>query len=458
MQKKNNPPNPLSHSLAHPLWQGRTAGALHPEVERFNRSISVDGRLAPYDLQGSVAHARMLGAQEIISTVEAQQLVEGLQALQADLDSGVLNIDPEAEDIHTFIEVELTRRLGEVGKKLHTGRSRNDQVALDLRLYLRHALEDILQKMNALQAALTRQAAQHRNTIMPGYTHLQRAQPITFALHLEAYIAMLSRDAGRLRDCCARLNECPLGAGALAGSPFPLDRAMVAQELGFDRVMENTLDAVASRDFALEALGDFSILMMHLSRLSEEVVLWSSQEFGFVRLEDAHTTGSSMMPQKKNPDVAELVRGKTGRVYGSLITLLTVMKALPLAYNKDMQEDKEAVFDAVDTVGQCLSALTVLIEGMAAQPKTMRRAAQEGFLNATALANYLVAKEVPFREAYALVGQVVAHCLENSCTLESLSLAKYQDFSPRFEADLFAAIDLEACVAGLTVAGSPMSP
>jgi argininosuccinate lyase len=428
------------------LWQGRTGGEIAPLTDQINRSIRFDQRLYPYDIEGSMAHARMLGKQGIISTDDVQQIVDGLTAIRSELDAGTLAIDLVAEDIHTFIEMELTRRIGEAGKKLHTGRSRNDQVALDLRLFLRDHIQQIQTQLQAFQQALQTQADQHRNTVMPGYTHLQPAQPITFAMHLEAYIAMLDRDHARLSDCLSRINISPLGAGALAGSTFPLDRQAVADALGFSGVLWNPLDAVSSRDFVLETLSTLSILMSHLSRLAEEIILWNSQAFSFIRLNDAHTTGSSMMPQKKNPDVAELVRGKTGRVYGHLMSLLTVIKALPLAYNKDMQEDKEAVFDTIDTVLLCLAAMTVMMQSLQANPETMRQAAQQGFINATDLADYLVRKGLSFREAYALVGQVVAHCIESAYTLESLPLEQYQAFSPRFESDLYTAISLETCL------------
>jgi argininosuccinate lyase len=429
------------------LWQGRTSGEVDPSVDQLNRSIAFDQRLYPYDIQGSIAHAQMLGHQSIISVEEANKLVQGLQAIQLDIDNGHLEIDPTAEDIHTFIELELTNRLGDVGKKLHTGRSRNDQVALDLRLYTRNQLNRTHHLIEALQNALETQAEQNQTTVMPGYTHLQPAQPITFGMHLNAYIAMLDRDKSRIQDCLKRMNFSPLGAGALAGSTFPLDRAMVADALGFDGILENSLDAVSSRDFAIEALSGFSILMTHLSRFAEEIILWNTQEFGFITLDNAHTTGSSMMPQKKNPDVAELVRGKTGRVYGSLITLLTVMKALPLAYNKDMQEDKEALFDAVDTVQLCLQALTSTVQGLRANSANMLSAAQRGFINATDLADYLVKKGLPFREAYSIVGQVVAHCVDTGSNLENLQLNDYQNFSNKFEEDLYGFISLQACVA-----------
>lgn len=429
------------------LWQGRTDGTVNPVVDALNRSIAFDQKLAAYDIQGSIAHARMLGKQQIISEEESELIIQGLQAIQADLNTGKLHIDPTVEDIHTFIELELTQRIGTTGKKLHTGRSRNDQVALDLRLYTRESLQELHQLLGDLRKVLQHQASQHAETIMPGYTHLQPAQPITFGLHLQTYIDMLARDQSRMQDCLQRANFSPLGAGALAGTTFPVDRLMVAKELGFDGIVENPLDAVSSRDFAIEALSILSILMMHLSRLSEEIILWNTQQFGFITLDNLHTTGSSMMPQKKNPDVAELIRGKTGRVYGSLITLLTVMKALPLAYNKDMQEDKEALFDAVDTVRLCLQALTSMMAGLSVNADKMLSAAQHGFINATDLADYLARKGLPFREAYAVVGQVVEHCISTQNTLETLPLPDYQRFSKLFEADLYASISLQVCVA-----------
>jgi argininosuccinate lyase len=422
------------------LWQGRLSGELPAEVALLNNSLQFDQRLAPYDIQGSIAHARMLGQQDIIRSEEAEQMINTLQAIGVELAAGTLQIDMTAEDIHSFIEAELTRRIGELGKKLHTGRSRNDQVALDLRLFLRHETDQISAMLATLQQTFIEKAQLHQDTLMPGYTHLQRAQPITFATHLLAYEAMVGRDRERLADARKRINRSPLGAGALAGSSFPLDRQAVADELGFDSVLENTLDAVADRDVALEVLSALSILMMHLSRLCEEIVLWSSQEFGFIQLQNGYTTGSSMMPQKKNPDVAELIRGKTGRVYGSLLSMLTVMKALPLAYNKDMQEDKEALFDAIDTVKLCLPPLIGMIVTMEPNIQAMEAAVTKGFTNATALADYLVRKGLPFRDAYGLVGQLVNDCIEKGETLESLPLNHFQSVSPVFEADLYPAI------------------
>ena len=422
------------------LWQGRLSGELPPEVALLNNSIRFDQRLYPQDIRGSVAHAQMLAEQGIITAAEGESLVRELTAIRAELDEGTLAIDPTAEDIHSFVEMELIRRIGDTGRKLHTGRSRNDQVSLDLRLFLLDEVDAIHALLAALSEALSDKAAQHTDTIMPGYTHLQRAQPITFARHLGAYEAMVARDMERLTDARKRINRSPLGAGALAGSTFPLNRQRVADLLGFDSVLENTLDAVADRDAVIEVLSVFSILMMHLSRLCEEIVLWCSQEFNFVTLHPHYTTGSSMMPQKKNPDVAELVRGKTGRVYGSLMTILTVMKGLPLAYNKDLQEDKEALFDAIDTVKLCLPPLAGMIATMEPNRDAMRAAVLKGFTNATLLADYLVRKGLPFRSAYALVGQIVNACIAQDCTLEALSLAAYQEFSPVFDTDLYGAI------------------
>jgi argininosuccinate lyase len=422
------------------LWEGRLDGQVSAVMDRLNRSIRFDQRLIREDLRAGQAHAAMLGRQDVIPADEAALIVDGLATIGRDLDSGALRIDPDAEDIHTFVELELTRRIGDTGKKLHTGRSRNDQVTTDLRLHLAGEIDEIARLLAGLTDVLERKAATHADAVMPGYTHLQRAQPVTFGRHLQAYAAMFRRDADRLADCRRRMMVCPLGAGALAGSSFPLDREGVARELGFHGVMENTLDAVSDRDYVIEFLGAASILMMHLSRFCEEIILWCSQEFGFVSLDDAFTTGSSMMPQKKNPDLAELVRGKTGRVYGALVAVLTVMKALPLAYNKDMQEDKEALFDAVDTVKLCLEAFTPMIDTLTPHTDVMREAVKGGYLNATALANYLTAKGVPFREAYRLAGQAVRLAAADGLPLEDFPLERYQALSPQFEADLYAAI------------------
>jgi len=428
------------------LWQGRTQGAIDPVVDQLNRSIGFDQVLYRYDIQGSIAHVSMLGTQGILPSEEAAQLIAGLESILSDIDAGRLAIDLTVEDIHTFVELTLTQRLGDIGKKVHTGRSRNDQSALDMRLHAREAVNQILTLIHRLQAALQEKAAQHQDTLMQGYTHLQAAQPISFGLHLSAYADMLARDAGRLKDCLKRLNRSPLGAGALAGTSYPINRRQVATALGFDGIIANPLDAVSSRDHLLEAMAGFSILMMHLSRLSEEVILWNTQAFSFITLDNAYTTGSSMMPQKKNPDVAELVRGKTGRVYGGLMTLLTVMKGLPLAYNKDMQEDKESWFDAVETVSLCLECMTGMIQTLEPNPQRMVDAARHGFLNATDLADYLVRKGMPFRDAYAMVGQLVIQCMEQDCTLENLPLAQYQTASPLFEKDVFEVLDLKRCM------------
>ena len=428
------------------LWAGRTAGAVDPVADDFNSSISFDKRLYRQDITGSMAHAAMLGATGIISQAEAERLIDGLQEILGDLESGELAVDLGCEDIHMFVEQVLTQRLGEVGKKLHTARSRNDQVALDLRLYLREEIRQIQALIRRVLQALLHQARENPQAIMPGYTHLQRAQPILFSHHLMAYAMMLLRDLDRLTDCARRMNQSPIGCCALAGTTYPTDREMEARELGFDGVTRNSLDGVSDRDFCLELMSALSIVMMHLSRFSEELILWASWEFKFVELSDAYTTGSSIMPQKKNPDMAELARGKTGRVYGDLMALLTTLKGLPLAYNKDMQEDKEAVFDAVDTVKMCLEVFAPMVDTMKALPENMYKAAQGGFINATDLADYLVKKGLPFRSAYKLCGQIVAKCIAQGQVLQTLPLADYQSFSPLFGEDLYEHIDLKTCV------------
>ena len=429
------------------MWEGRTGGETAALADDFNSSIRFDRRMAREDITGSMAHAAMLGAAGILPQKDADLLIEGLAGILDDLTNGSLAVDMSCEDIHMFVEEELTRRLGDVGKKLHTARSRNDQVALDIRMYLRRECDEIRDKAVALIAAVTRKAEEYKDAIMPGYTHLQRAQPILFGHHLMAYAMMLSRDTERLSDCRRRMNICSIGCCALAGTTYPTDRRYEAAQLGFDGICENSLDGVSDRDFCLELLSALSILMMHLSRFSEEVVLWSSWEFRFVELSDAYTTGSSIMPQKKNPDMAELVRGKCGRVYGDLMALLTVLKGLPLAYNKDMQEDKESVFDACDTVKMCLDVFTGMIAGMAALPENMLSAARCGFINATDLADYLVKKGMPFRSAYKISGRIVARCLQSGQTLEELPLSVYQSYSDLFGEDLYPEIDLAACVA-----------
>lgn len=428
------------------IWAGRASGITDPVADDFNSSISFDSRMAVQDITGSIAHAAMLGKQGIITPEEADVLTDGLKGILSDLKSGALAIDMKAEDIHSFVEAELTARVGDTGKKLHTARSRNDQVALDLRLYLRDETDAITEKVTALIASVTEKAEEYKEAIMPGYTHLQRAQPVVFGHILCAYAMMLTRDLGRLADARKRLNISPIGSAALAGTTYPTDRRFEASLMNFDGICLNSLDGVSDRDFVIELLSALSIIMVHLSRFSEEIILWSSSEFGFITLSDAFTTGSSIMPQKKNPDMAELVRGKTGRVYGDLMALLTVMKGIPLAYNKDMQEDKESVFDACDTVKKCLDVFAPMIAGMTAHPERMRKAAQTGFINATDLADYLVGKGLPFRTAYKISGQIVAFCQKNDLVLETMTLADYRSFSDLFGEDVFDAIDLDACV------------
>ena len=437
------------------LWGGRFQKETDSLVNDFNSSIQVDGRIYKEDIMGSLAHAAMLAQQGIISQEDGAAIAAGLKEVLADIESGKAELTEDNEDIHMNVETLLTAKIGAAGKRLHTGRSRNDQVAVDLRLYLRHEIAEIKQDILDLQKAVVEQAKQHQETVMPGYTHLQRAQPISFAQHLLAYGAMLSRDVTRLEDCQKRMNECPLGCGALAGTTYPIDRFMTAQTLGFDRPMGNSLDGVSDRDYALELMSALSILMMHLSRFSEEVILWCSWEFKFIELDDAYSTGSSIMPQKKNPDVAELVRGKTGRVYGDLMGLLTAMKGLPLAYNKDMQEDKEAVFDAVDTVKMCLPVFAGMIRTMKVLPANMRRAAGGGFINATDCADYLTKKGMPFRDAYTAVGNLVYYCTANGKLLEELTLPELQNISPLFEEDVYEALKLETCMGQRSSYGGP---
>ena len=437
------------------LWAGRTDGQTDRLADDFNSSIGFDCRMYRQDITGSMAHAAMLGATGILPKADADTLIDGLQTILDDLDSGKLQFDPACEDIHMFVEQVLTERLGDVGKKLHTARSRNDQVALDLRMYLREQCDTISAQVKTLIEALVDRAAEYKSAIMPGYTHLQRAQPITFGHHLMAYAMMLLRDRSRLADCRKRMNRSPIGCCALAGTTYPTDRAMEAAQLGFDGICMNSLDGVSDRDFCAEFLSTLAILMMHLSRLSEELILWTSWEFGFVELSDAYTTGSSIMPQKKNSDMAELIRGKTGRVYGDLVGLLTMLKGLPMAYNKDMQEDKEGVFDACDTVSMCLPVMTGMIKTMTAKPEAMKKAAQRGFINATDLADYLVRKGLPFRSAYKISGAIVGDCVKSGAVLEELPLETYQQYSDLFDSDVYEAIDLTACVEKRTSAGGP---
>ncbi len=437
------------------LWKGRFKKELAKETNDFNSSISFDSRMFEEDIKGSIAHATMLGATGIIDKGESEKIVAGLSEILADIKSGKLDIDMSAEDIHTFVEGELTARLGQTGKRLHTARSRNDQVALDIRLTLRKEIDEISEKIKELVSVLCNKAEENKETIMPGYTHLQRAQPITFGHHLMAYAQMLLRDLDRLADVKKRMNVLPLGSGALAGTTYPLDRNMVADLLGFDSVSLNSLDGVSDRDFCIELASALSLVMVHLSRFSEEIIMWCSWEFKFVELDDAFSTGSSIMPQKKNPDIAELVRGKSGRVFGDLTTLLTVMKGIALAYNKDMQEDKEAIFDAVDTVKMCLNAFTPMIDTMTVLKDNMRHAAAKGFINATDCADYLVGKGLPFRDAYKATGELVALCIDKDLTLETLPLDEYKKICDLFDDGVYQAINLEKCVADRLVVGGP---
>jgi len=435
------------------MWAGRTAGDTSKTADEFNSSIGFDSRMYKQDIQGSIAHAKMLSKQGIIAVEEADVLCEALSGILDDMTSGELKIDMNAEDIHMFVEEVLTARVGDVGKKLHTARSRNDQVALDMRLYLMSRADELSERVLSLISALTDQAEANKEVIMPGYTHLQRAQPIMFGHHLMAYAMMLLRDVDRLADCKRRMNVSPIGCCALAGTTYDTDRYYEAELLGFDSIALNSLDGVSDRDFVVELLSVISILMMHLSRLSEEIILWSSWEFAFVELSDAYTTGSSIMPQKKNSDMAELVRGKTGRVYGDLMAALTMLKGLPLAYNKDMQEDKEGVFDAVDTAMMSLEVFIGMISTMKVKPDNMKKAAQRGFINATDLADYLTKKGMPFRSAYKISGSIVAYCIDNGQVLESLPIEKYREFSDMFDEDLYDEIDLYNCVNKRTSAG-----
>mgnify|MGYP005788444355 FL=1 len=437
------------------LWGGRFQKETDQLVNELNASISFDQRLYREDITGSMAHAKMLGDCGIISREDAAAIIGGLQSILADIEAGKVELTADNEDIHMNVEALLTARIGDAGKRLHTARSRNDQVALDFRMYVREQIPVIVDQLLELETVLCRQAKQYQTAVMPGYTHLQRAQPISFAQHLMAYASMFRRDVTRLEDCAARLDECPLGSGALAGTTYPIDRWETAKALGFAAPMSNSLDGVSDRDYALELLSGLSILMMHLSRFAEEVILWCSWEFKFIELDDAYATGSSIMPQKKNPDVAELVRGKTGRVYGDLMSLLTVMKGLPLAYNKDMQEDKEPVFDAVDTVEMCLPVFAAMLDTMTVRTDNMRKAAGHGFINATDCADYLTKKGMPFRDAYTVTGHLVAQCTAQGKTLEELTLEELKAVSDLFEADVYDALNLENCMALRSSWGGP---
>lgn len=437
------------------LWKGRFKKELAKETNDFNSSIKFDSRMYEEDIKGSMAHAAMLGATGIIDKSESDKIVKGLADILDDIKSGSLKIDESAEDIHTFVEGELTKRLGDTGKRLHTARSRNDQVALDIRMTLKKEVDKIDAGIRRLISVLCDKAQENTDTIMPGYTHLQRAQPITLAHHLMAYCSMLMRDIDRLADTKRRMNILPLGSGALAGTTYPIDRNAVAKELGFDGVTSNSLDGVSDRDFCIELACDLSLVMTHLSRFCEEIIMWCSWEFKFIELDDAFATGSSIMPQKKNPDIAELVRGKSGRVFGDLMALLTVMKGIPLAYNKDMQEDKEAIFDAVDTVKMCLNAFTPMIETMTVLKENMRHAAAKGFINATDCADYLVGKGLAFRDAYKATGELVSLCIDKNLTLETLPIEEYKKICGLFDNGVYEAINLEKCVNDRTVEGGP---
>ena len=428
------------------MWAGRFAKSLDSKADDFNSSIRFDCKMYKQDIIGSMAHAEMLSKQGIISASDCEAILGGLSDILAELESGELEFDMSCEDIHMFVEAELTKRIGDAGKRLHTARSRNDQVALDIRMYLRDRSEDIISLLKALIGAIADKAEEGKSAILPGYTHLQRAQPITFGHHLLAYAQMFLRDISRVEDAVARMNYSPIGSCALAGTTYDTDRYYEAEKLGFSGITQNSIDGVSDRDFCVELMSAFSLIMMHLSRFSEEIILWSSWEFKFVELDDAYTTGSSIMPQKKNSDMAELVRGKTGRVYGDLFALLTTLKGLPLAYNKDMQEDKEAVFDALETVEMCLDIFAPMIKTMRLLPDNMYKAAEEGFINATDLADYLTKKGMPFRSAYKIVGQIVAECIEKKTVLDKLPLEAYKQHSDMFESDLYSEISLKACV------------
>lgn len=438
------------------LWKGRFKKEADPRTNDFNSSIAFDSRMYRHDIEGSIAHATMLGRQGIIGAEESEKICAELKKIREDIDSGELAIDPDAEDIHTFVEQELTARLGDTGKRLHTGRSRNDQVALDIRMTLREDCLSLIEQLRGLLRVLCKKAGQYSEAVMPGYTHMQRAQPVTFGHHLLAYAEMLLRDISRFEDALKRMNQCPLGSGALAGTTYPLDRDLTAELLGFPAPTKNSLDGVSDRDFCAEIAFAVSLCMVHLSRLCEELVLWCSWEFKFIELDDAYCTGSSIMPQKKNPDLAELIRGKSGRVIGDLTALLTMMKGLPLAYNKDMQEDKEAVFDAVDTLKLCLTPLIPMLDTMTVLERNMRKAAAGGFINATDCADWLVAaKGLPFRNAYKITGELVALCIERGETLESLSLEEYKRVHPAFDEGVYEAISLDKCVCDRKVFGGP---
>ncbi|MCR5675846.1 MAG: argininosuccinate lyase [Lachnospiraceae bacterium] len=437
------------------LWGGRFEGETDELAWAFNASIGFDQRLLKEDIEGSIAHAKMLEKQGILTNSEASEIVRGLSSIYADVYGGSLAITDRYEDVHSFVEANLIERCGDVGKKLHTGRSRNDQVALDMRLYTRARVIDIDKCLRALRETILNLMKEHIDTVMPGFTHLQKAQPVTLAHHLGAYFEMFTRDSSRLKDLCARLNVCPLGAGALAGTTYPLDRAFTATLLGFDGPTRNSMDSVSDRDYLIEFLSALSMIMMHLSRFSEEIILWNSNEYGFVEISDAYSTGSSIMPQKKNPDIAELVRGKTGRVYGDLMQLLTTMKGLPLAYNKDMQEDKEGAFDAIDTADACITLFTGMVRTLRFKKDVLEKSAALGFTNATDAADYLVGKGVPFRDAHGIIGRLVLRCVEKNCAIDDLTLTELREFSDSFDEDVFDAISMQTCVEKRLTTGAP---
>lgn len=437
------------------MWDGRFEKKIDSRTNDFNSSIKFDHKMYKHDIKGSMAHAKMLSKQGIIGEDDKEKILKGLEEILEDIESGNLKLDLNAEDIHMFVEAELTKRIGQSGKKLHTARSRNDQVALDIKMYLKDAILEIQKELKELIATFVEKAEENTKTIMPGYTHLQRAQPVTFGHHLMAYVEMFLRDEERLSQTYNRMDVSPIGSCALAGTTYNLDREYEAKELGFASVTNNSLDGVSDRDYVIELLSDISMIMMHLSRISEEIVMWSSWEFKFVELDDAFATGSSIMPQKKNPDITELIRGKTGRVYGDLMAMLTVMKGTPLAYNKDMQEDKEAIFDALDTVDLCITTLNPLVKTMTVLKDNMKKAAAKGFINATDCADYLVEKGIPFRDAYKITGSLVKYCIKNDTTLENLKLEEFKEYSDKFEEDVYEAIDLSNCVNKRNVVGGP---
>ena len=441
--------------MADKMWAGRFSKEVDETVNAFNSSISFDGRMYRHDIQGSIAHATMLGQCGIISKSDSEKIIDGLKGILTDIENGSLEMDMTAEDIHMFIEAELTKRLGDVGKRLHTSRSRNDQVALDIRLYLKDEIKEIKALVLKLADVLCNMAQKHTETVMPGYTHLQRAQPVTLGHHLMAYAQMFLRDLGRIEDTLKRMNECPLGSCALAGTTYAIDRNMTAEALGFDRPMVNSLDGVSDRDFCVELGCAISLIMTHLSRFSEEIIMWCSWEFKFIELDDAYATGSSIMPQKKNPDITELIRGKAGRVNGNLMTLLSMLKGLPLAYNKDMQEDKELTFDAIDTVKGCIALFTGMVSTMSFRKDAMEKSAKNGFTNATDAADYLVNHGVPFRDAHGIVGRLVLLCIDRGIALDDLTLEEYKEISPVFEEDIYEAISLKTCVEKRLTIGAP---